>query len=234
MKKLYTTSKAPVVNDFKNSFSLYQLLFIKALSLASVIIFLSNISPVSANTQIFNNISSGFSGGTNVLKAIPPAYVVGSKLYKDSGSAFIEDEDAFKNLNPNIKFQTQLALDTALETAFAGRESSKDEDAFRNLNPNIKFQTQPALDTALTGKESSKKESSKNVADAFSSVKSAFTSLNHQLELAEIKNPPAIEEKQNNLSQGHDQHKNIEGLIRGLGRDDEERAVTIAAASPLK
>ncbi|WP_375673870.1 hypothetical protein, partial [Bartonella sp. TS82HLJMH] len=207
MKKLYTTSKASVVNDFKNSCSLYRLLFIKALSLASVIIFLSNISPVSANTQIFNNISSGFSGGTNVLKAIPPAYVVGSKLYKDSGSAFIEDEDAFKNLNPNIKFQTQLALDTA----FAGRESSKDEDSFRNINPNIKFQTQPALDTALTGKESSKKESSKNVADAFSSVKSAFTSLNHQLELAEIKNPPAIEEKQNNLSQGHDQHKNIEG-----------------------
>ncbi|WP_375629980.1 hypothetical protein, partial [Bartonella sp. TT67HLJMS] len=95
--------------------------------------------------------------------------------------------DAFKNLNPNIKFQMQLALNTA----FAGRESSKDEDSFRNLNPNIKFQTQPALDTALTGKESSKKESSKNVADAFSGVKSAFTSLNHQLELAEIKNPPA-------------------------------------------
>ncbi|WP_375660370.1 hypothetical protein, partial [Bartonella sp. CL74QHWL] len=87
-----------------------------------VIIFLSNVSPVSANTQIFNNISSGFSGGTNVLKAIPPAYIVGSKLYKDNGSAFIEDEDAFRNLNPNInpniKFQTQLALDTALETAF--------------------------------------------------------------------------------------------------------------------
>ncbi|WP_375629978.1 hypothetical protein, partial [Bartonella sp. TT67HLJMS] len=31
-----------------------------------------------------------------------------------------------------------------------------------------------------------------------------------------------------------DRHKNIESLIRGLGRDDEERAVTIAAASPLK
>ncbi|WP_375706525.1 hypothetical protein, partial [Bartonella sp. AA33NXGY] len=89
MKKLYITSKAPVVSDFKNSYSLYGLQFIKALSLASVIIFLSNVSPVSANTQIFNNISNDFSGGTNVLKAIPPAYVVGSKLYQDSDSAFI-------------------------------------------------------------------------------------------------------------------------------------------------
>ncbi|WP_375659522.1 hypothetical protein [Bartonella sp. MR30HLJHH] len=182
MKKLYTTSKAPVVSDFKNSFSLYQLLFIKALSLASVIIFLSNISPVSA-----------------------------------------------KNLNPNIKFQTQpaidTAIDTALDTAFAGRESSKDEDAFKNLNPNIKFQTQPALDTALTGKESSKKESSKNVADAFSGVKSAFTSLNHQLELAEIKNPLTIEEKQNNLF--------LRSLPPTLNRAEGERMVTVAPNSPL-
>ncbi|EJF82881.1 hypothetical protein MCU_01260, partial [Bartonella elizabethae Re6043vi] len=200
MKKLYTTQKAQVVSDFKNSFSLYRLLFVKALSLAAVVIFLSNISPVSANTQILNNISNNFSGGTNLFKAIPPAYVFGSKLYAASGFAFMGgEEESFKNLRSNIKFQTKAAFDIA----FAGREGAK------------------------------------NGVNTFSGVNSVFTNENRQV--AEIKVPAVIGEKQNNLSQGNNQHENIDSfplirnLTRGLARgDDEERAVTIAANSPLK
>uniref|UniRef100_UPI0035D04C70 hypothetical protein n=1 Tax=Bartonella sp. CM100XJJH TaxID=3243543 RepID=UPI0035D04C70 len=129
MKKLYTTPKALVVNGFENSCSFYRRLFIKALSLASVIIFLSNVSPVVAATQILNNISNDFSGGTNALKGIPPAYVVGSKLYRDSGSAFVEGEDAPKNLSSNIRFQTKAAFDTA----FAGTEGYKNVEGYKSV-----------------------------------------------------------------------------------------------------
>ncbi|EJF79824.1 hypothetical protein MCO_00517, partial [Bartonella sp. DB5-6] len=129
MKKLYTTPKAPVVGDFKNSYSLYRSLFIKVLSLASVIVFLSNVSPVFANTQIINNTSNDFSGGTNVLKGIPPYYVVGSKLYRDIDidSTFMGDKHLFTNLGSNIQFETKIALDTA----FAGTEGFKEN--FKNV-----------------------------------------------------------------------------------------------------
>ncbi|EJF92162.1 hypothetical protein ME9_01620, partial [Bartonella taylorii 8TBB] len=181
MKKLYTTPKALVVSDFKNSCSLYRLFFMKALSLASVIIFLSNVFPVAAATQIFNNISNDFSGGTNVLKGLPLSYVVGSKLYRDIGinSTFMGSEDSFKNLKSNIKFDTKVALDTA----FAGREGFK------------------------------------NAADAFSGVN--FTSVNRQL--VEIKENPAIGEKQKNPSQGDDQYESADNFpfMRGISRGDE-------------
>ncbi|EJF75541.1 hypothetical protein ME7_01198, partial [Bartonella birtlesii LL-WM9] len=137
MKKLYTTPEAQVVSDFKNSCSLYRLFFIKALSVASVIVFLSHASPVAAATQIFNNISNDFSGGANVLKGIPLSYIVGSKLYRDIGinSTFMGSEDTFKNLKSNIKFDTKVAL----ATAFAGREDFKEgfknaADAFSGVN----------------------------------------------------------------------------------------------------
>ncbi|EJF85371.1 hypothetical protein ME1_01487, partial [Bartonella vinsonii subsp. arupensis OK-94-513] len=197
MKKLYTTPKALVVSDFKNSCSLYRLFFIKALSLVSVIIFLSNISPASANTQSFNNISNDLSGGTNVLKAIPSSYTMSSKVYRESGSALMGGEDSRKNLRFNIKLQIKVAFDTA----FAGREGSK------------------------------------NVEDAFFGINSAFTSLNPQL--VEIREPLAIGEKQNNLSQYNDQHENIDSfpflrsLSRSLGRADEGGTITISANSPL-
>ncbi|UNF52160.1 Vomp family autotransporter [Bartonella krasnovii] len=187
MKKLDATQKAQVVSDFKNSCSVYRLLFVKAFSLASVIIFLSNISPVSASTQILNNISNNFSGGTNMLKAIPPAYIVGSKLYADSDFAFTGDEKkALENLSPNIKLQTKAAFDIA----FAGRERFK------------------------------------NGVDKFSGVNSSFTIVNRPI--AEIKAPAAIGGKQNNLSQGTDQHENTNsfsfmgGLPRGLARGGKE------------
>ncbi|UNF40646.1 Vomp family autotransporter [Bartonella krasnovii] len=204
MKKLDATQKAQVVSDFKNSCSVYRLLFVKAFSLASVIIFLSNISPVSASTQILNNISNNFSGGTNMLKAIPPAYIVGSKLYADSDFAFTGDEEkTLENLSPNIKLQTKAAFDIA----FAGRERFK------------------------------------NGVDKFSGVNSSFTSENRQF--AEIKAPAVIGEKQNNLSQGTDQHENtnnfsfMSGLSRGLARRDKEedesdKTTALGAKSPTR
>ncbi|UNF47151.1 Vomp family autotransporter [Bartonella krasnovii] len=201
MKKLDATQKAQVVSDFKNSCSVYRLLFVKAFSLASVIIFLSNISPVSASTQILNNISNNFSGGTNMLKAIPPAYIVGSKLYADSDFAFTGDEEkTLENLSPNIKLQTKAAFDIA----FAGGERFK------------------------------------NGVDKFSGVNSSFTSENRQF--AEIKAPAVIGEKQNNLSQGTDQHENTNnfsfmgGLPRGLARGGRARegVLALGAKSPTK
>ncbi|WP_375696092.1 hypothetical protein, partial [Bartonella sp. AC67GZZY] len=126
MKKLCTTSKAPVVNGFKNSCLFYQLPFIKVLS---VIVFLSTLFPVFAIAHIVNDVSNDFSGVTNALKGIPPAYVVGSKLYRDSGSAFVERDDAPKNLSLNIKFQTKAAFDTA----FAGTEGYKNVEGYKSV-----------------------------------------------------------------------------------------------------
>ncbi|MCZ2159219.1 hypothetical protein NPX99_08215, partial [Bartonella sp. 220] len=131
MKKIYTTPKVPVVRDFQNSCLLNRLPFIKTLVLALVIIFLSNISPVSANTQVFNNTSNDFSGGTNVLKGIPPVDTVGSKLHRAIDSVFMGDQDSVENLKPNNKFQTQVALNTA----FAGKKDFQNiADTFSAVN----------------------------------------------------------------------------------------------------
>ncbi|WP_208442129.1 YadA-like family protein [Bartonella raoultii] len=124
MKKIYTTSKMPTASHLKNSCSPYGFSFIKTLSLASVAIFLSNASPVSA-CDLWGNVATYFGGGADIRKSIAPVYIIDGKVYRDVGSAFAGVGSAFArwknevNTTINNKFN-KLLLDQFVQQNAVG------------------------------------------------------------------------------------------------------------------
>ncbi|EJF92160.1 hypothetical protein ME9_01622, partial [Bartonella taylorii 8TBB] len=102
MKKIYTKPKTPAVSNSKSFHSPYRSHFIKTLSLASVAVFLSNTSPVSA-CDTWNVVSTYFGAGANVLKKIPPQYYIKGMVFNDVGSAFDGVNYAFKNIDEEFR-----------------------------------------------------------------------------------------------------------------------------------